>query len=102
MEILADTHVHVYPVHDPAVLFRRAVRQLRRAAGSPEADCALFLAEGRGFDFFARLRDGSAGLDPDFHVERTAEAGAVRVMEEGGESGWIIAGRQVVSAEWPD
>ncbi len=99
MEIFADTHVHVYPVHDPEVLFRRGVGQLRRAGGSPSAACVLFLAEGRGFDFFARLRDGSSGLDRGFNVEPTEEAGAVRVTEEGGGSAWIIAGRQIVAAE---
>lgn len=99
MEILADTHVHVYPVYDPAVLIRRGVRRLRRSAGTPSAACALFLAEGRGFDFFSRLRDGSAGLDSGLNVEREEEIGAVRVTESGGESIWIIAGRQIVTAE---
>ncbi len=98
MKIIADTHIHIYPVHDPAELIRRAARRLVRASSSPNPVFVLFLAEGRGFDFFGRLRNGSHGLPGTFNVEPADEPEAVRVtLEE--DTVWILAGRQVATAE---
>ena len=99
MEIIADTHIHIYPVHDPAELIRRAARRLRRASSSPEAVLALFLAEGRGFDFFGRLRNGTHGLPGTFRVDSADEPEAFRVTLEEGEFVWILAGRQIAAVE---
>lgn len=99
MEIAADTHIHIYPVHDPAALIRGAARRLLRSVPSPAAVPVLFLAEGRGFNYFDRLRGGTHGLPGSFQVEEAAEPGAVRVTWDGGEGAWILAGRQLVTAE---
>ncbi|MDP8237139.1 MAG: hypothetical protein P9M08_12210 [Candidatus Erginobacter occultus] len=99
MEIAADTHIHIYPVHDAAALIRGAARRLLRAAPSPAAVPVLFLAEGRGIHFFDRLLSGTHGLPGSFKVEGAAEPGSVRVTWDEGESAWILAGRQLVTAE---
>ncbi len=99
MEILADTHAHIYPVHDPAALIGGAAGRLRRAAKTADPIPALLLAEGRGHNYFDRLRDGSHGLPGNFQVEPPVEGGAVRVSRGGGESVWIFAGRQIAAGE---
>ena len=99
MELVADTHVHIYPVHDAAGLIRSCADRLRGQAQSPDAVCALFLTEGKGFHFFDRLRDGSHGLPDAFRVAPAAEPEAVRVTWGDQASAWIFAGRQIVTAE---
>ncbi|MCC5847020.1 MAG: hypothetical protein JJU29_02920 [Verrucomicrobia bacterium] len=98
MQLLADTHVHVYPDHDPAVLLTGTVKRLRHAANSPAAACAVFLTEGRDFNWFAALRDGSHGLPEAFKVSPCDEEEAVRISW-GSEEIHVFAGRQIVAAE---
>lgn len=99
MELVADTHVHIYPVHDAAGLIRACADRLRGQAQSPDAVCALFLTEGQGFHFFDRLRDGSHGLPDAFRVDPADEPEAVRVTGDDGNRVWIFSGRQIVTAE---
>lgn len=98
MELLADTHVHVYPNHDPAALLTGTVERLRRTAKAPEAACAIFLTEGHDFNWFASLRDGSHGLPAAFKVSPCDEEEAVRIAWDSGEI-HVFAGRQIVTAE---
>lgn len=91
MELLTDTHVHIYPVHDPAILIAGARTRLMRHATTSRPVIALFLTEGQGFDGFSTLR-GS----PD------AEAGQEReaiLFGRAGQPVWIVAGRQIVARE---
>lgn len=99
MELLADTHVHVYPCYDPANIIRQGTLRLREKAASPDAVSALFLTEGRDFHYFNQLRDGSHGLSASIRVEWSNESEAVRVHLEDGSELWVFAGRQIVTAE---
>lgn len=98
MEFLADTHVHVYPGHDPGALVAGAVSRLRRAAGRPKAPCALFLTEGRGYHWFQSLKEGGHRLPPDWKVEASPEPEAVWI-DTGADRVLVFAGRQLVAAE---
>ncbi len=99
LEIIADTHIHIYPDHDPAALIIQSARRLARAASSADPVCALFLAEAGGFSYFDRLSDGTHGLPERFLVEGTDSDGAVSVKWGEGESVLILAGRQIVTVE---
>lgn len=99
MELIADTHVHVYPVHDAARLIRTSANRLRRHAQTSDALCALFLVEGQGYQWFEQLRRGTAASPDGWAVEPAGEAGAVRVTIDEGQVVWIFAGRQIVTAE---
>lgn len=91
LEVIADTHVHIYPVHDAAMLIAGARERLIRHASTPFAMTALFLTEGQSFDFFATL-----------HANRDFETGPEReamLFNRTGQSIWIIAGRQIVARE---
>ncbi len=91
MELIADTHVHLYPVHDVEQLMASARARLGRYAETPTPLIALFLTEGEGFDAFDMLRGSPGTMCGD---ER--EAIRYRVGEE---MLWIIAGRQIVTRE---
>ncbi len=99
MELVADTHVHIYPCHDAARLLKNGADRLRALAETPDAVCAFFLTEGQGFHFFDRLRDGTHGLPEQYAVETCREPEAVRVCWDDQHPLWIFAGRQIVTAE---
>ena len=96
MPLLADTHVHLYPVHQPAALFGGAFARMRRLAPEPAA-LALCLTERHDCHAFRALRDGRLDAAP-FTV---APAGphALRIDGPAGESLHLIAGRQVNARE---
>ncbi len=86
MEWLADTHVHVYPVHDPAILFHQALAQLRQRAQTTSPCCALFLTEGAGHDYFGQLLSGDHRLTADWQVSPGPEPHVVVVRTAGGDA----------------
>lgn len=94
--IAADTHVHLYACYDLAQAFRRALDQLR-VLGGADATRAILLTERGSEHFFPRLRDGELAVD-GFDV-RAADANALRVVDAAGETLWVFAGRQIVTAE---
>ncbi len=98
MDLLADTHVHVYPCHDPASLFLGGVEHLRSAAGHAELPCAFFLTEAAGHHYFRALTSGEHRLPKDWSVHPSPEPEAVRVSYPEGAF-WVFAGRQIVTTE---
>lgn len=98
MDLLADTHIHLYPRHDLAALIDGAVHRLRRAAKSPDAPCALFLTEGKGFQAFSDLQNGLIELPDTYSVEPAPEPGALYITH-GNDRTLLLAGRQIVAAE---
>ncbi len=91
LELIADTHVHIYPGHDPILLVSGARKQLVEQAITSAPVTALFLTEGQDFDFFNAAREGG-----DF--EAVAEREAL-LLNRPGQSIWMIAGRQIVARE---
>ncbi|MCC5843625.1 MAG: hypothetical protein JJU05_05175 [Verrucomicrobia bacterium] len=98
MDLLADTHIHLYPQHDIATLIDGAVNRLRAAAGEPAASCALFLTEGKGFQVFQNLKTGAIRLPETHTVDPSPESGALYI-HHGGNRTLLVAGRQIVAAE---
>lgn len=96
MQMMADTHVHIYPFHDAAA----AVGNLRAnlAAGSLETACLAFLAERYDCSFFDTVLADQAipGL-PDASV--TEVKNCLLVEEKGEPDVYLFAGRQVITHE---
>lgn len=91
MEIIADTHVHIYPAHDAVTLIYGAQERMMKWATAPRPVMVLFLTEGQGFDSFSALRghpDAVAGPERE----------ALRFNRRG-QPVWLIAGRQIVACE---
>ena len=99
MELLADTHVHIYPNHDAAALIRGAAERLQGAVRHVDAKIVLFLTEGHAYHFFERLLQGTHGLPASWAVTPCAEREAVQIRWSEGADVWIVAGRQIVTAE---
>ena len=102
MSIVADTHVHIYPMHDVSLLLRTAYRHLTEAVGSMPDDppaVVLFLTEGKGCDVFSDL-SSKAGLEDesDLVVKATPDPEVLKI-ETPGATVWLTAGRQIVTAE---
>lgn len=98
MDLLADTHVHFYPDHDLGALVSGAVSRLRQAAGAPDAPCALFLTEGKGYQAFHQLKSGELSLPDGFELEASPESAGLYLHHEGNRT-LLVAGRQIVAAE---
>ena len=112
MRIAVDTHVHVYPSFTVARLLAAAYRHLARLV--PEAGVrAVCLTERAGHTAFAGLADGSLRV-PGWTVQATTETNLMGVTSAAGETLYVLAGRQIVTAErlevlalgtderWPD
>ena len=93
--IVADTHAHLYACFDPGRALAGALARMR-ALGGPGAATALCLVERAGQDWFGRLEDkGAPGLD----VAPGPEPGTLALRSADGGEAWLLAGRQVVTAE---
>lgn len=112
MRIAVDTHVHLYPSYAADRLLASAHRHLAR--WSPGSGVrALCLTERAGHAAFAGLANGSLRV-PGWTVQATAEASLIGVTSSAGETLYLLAGRQIVTAErlevlalgtderWPD
>lgn len=92
VRIVADAHVHIYPLFDLSDQLANASRNL------PPADARLLcLAERAGQCEFRALRDGARAI-PGWTIEHTSEEDSVCANSEFGAL-YIIAGRQIVTAE---
>ncbi len=102
---LVDSHVHFCDCFDAGSFFASAFDNLRAEAarlGSPGAASVLLLAETEGKNWFGEM-SSLAGSDAplaagSFRLERTDEAGSLRVISPGEELLFLVAGRQIVTA----
>ncbi len=99
MELLADTHIHIYPNFDAATLIEGAAKRMQAASLSPDDKIILFLTETNKDDFFERLLNGGHGLPESWDIAPCADGKVVRVGLAKTSSVWIVAGRQIVTAE---
>jgi hypothetical protein len=95
MRLIADTHLHLYPGYDTQKALRHLVDNLGELSG--DAIKIGFLAERRDCNFFAQIATG-ADLG-GFKVQPTSEPDAVSICLDGKPVFYLIAGRQVVTAE---
>jgi hypothetical protein len=97
MPLIADAHVHLYDLFDPARFFQNALDNLATLAG-PDDQRALLLTEAAGCHAFARLKAGTFPLPDEISVDNTAEEESLRITC-GERSLLLIAGRQIVTRE---
>jgi hypothetical protein len=95
MRLIADTHLHFYPCYDAAAALRHLVDNLGGLSG--DAVTIGLLAERRDCNFFAQI---AAGADLGvFKVQPSSEQDAVSIRLDGEPVLYLLAGRQVVTAE---
>lgn len=100
-----DGHVHLYPAHSLDTALDRLIGNLgRMAAASAPADapsCRIaLLAEGRGWRFFPNLSEGRLRPQASSLVaRRSPEDGALEFVLGGDILLYMLAGRQIVTAE---
>lgn len=96
--IIADTHVHIYPCHQPGVALTALIRHLDvQAAGVVKV---AFLAERHDCNCFAALQKGGTGsLPAGMTIEPSPEPGCLVVRQAGVPVLYLYAGRQIVSSE---
>ena len=93
--ISLDGHVHVYPAHDWALAVRSLIGNL------PESACkAGLLTETASCHFYRQVMDNPAAFrSGSLALEPGPEPGSLAVKEEGAVAGYLIAGRQIATAE---
>lgn len=96
MQIVADTHVHLYPFYDLRAQLNAASANLRSAAPAA-AVSALCLTERSGQAAFAALRRGELRAE-GWTISQTGDADAL-LAQAGDTSLHLLAGRQIVTAE---
>lgn len=99
MELIADTHVHIYPNFDAARLIASAAKRMGAHAKTDNHKIILCLTETSKDDFFDRLLNGAHGLPTSWDVDACSDDKAVRVGCPDGSEVIIVAGRQIVTAE---
>ncbi len=99
MEVIADTHVHLYPCHNADRLLKHAAHRLRGWAKTANPVCVLLLAEAGYHCVFRALRDRPNDHGVTARIDRTAEAEALRLQWPDGTAVWLVAGRQLVARE---
>lgn len=98
--LIADTHVHIYPVYNAAAFLNRAYENLSHL--NPDAannHYALFLTERDDCNFFASMVESGAA-PTGYRIEKTNDEEAlILVKESGGQRVLLFAGHQHVSSE---
>lgn len=97
MKIVADTHVHVYPCYDAGEVFSSAFSGLKQVGGS-EAARAILLTERFDCHFFQGLCEARVKV-PTFGISALSDGRSARVTDAGGNTLYVIAGRQIVTQE---
>ena len=97
MRIVADTHVHVYPCYDAHEVFTSAFACLKQLGG-PDAAGAILLTERFDCHFFQGLGEGRVKV-PTFGISALSDGRSARVTNAGGDTLYVIAGRQIVTQE---
>jgi 2-polyprenyl-3-methyl-5-hydroxy-6-metoxy-1,4-benzoquinol methylase len=99
--ILIDAHVHHYPCFDTGAFYRHAEENFAAAARElglgPSTICCLLFAETAAEQHVEALVRG-AGV-PGWQIRPTLDPAAIELTGAGRQPLWLIAGRQIVTAE---
>ena len=99
MQIVADSHVHIYPNFISRGLFPAIAARMDALAGGPHVNI-LCLAERRGSDWFKSAKKGKLSAAGDFSVETLASDEVGIIISSGDASPiYVMAGRQIVTRE---
>lgn len=98
MTFIADTHVHLYPFYDVGAAFVQLGSSLRDLGkGLVRVACLAERSDCRGF---AELREQAGGAPLGrCRVSAAGEAGALEIVDGDGVPFYLVAGRQIVTAE---
>ncbi|PIE59837.1 MAG: hypothetical protein CSA32_02080 [Desulfobulbus propionicus] len=99
--IIADAHVHIHDHFSLSGLFLISLQNFRRHLPAQQAAASSFfllLTESAGMNRFVELRDSRRQYS-DFIVQKTGEKSTLRVETLGGQSLFVVAGRQIVTKE---
>ena len=99
MEILVDTHVHIYPCYDLQLLFDSAFRNFSALGAGVETVKVLMLTERWDCNAFEGLSRDRQAVGGGFSVDKTADSDALLVRNSNGQEIVLVAGRQLVTAE---
>jgi hypothetical protein len=99
--LIADTHVHIYPCHDPARTLDAGYDHLSRLLPATEdATRILCLTERHDCHFFEALKRDSAPIGASQWRSRPLdENGSVCMQADDGRTLYVVAGRQIVTGE---
>lgn len=100
---LVDGHVHIHPSYDvrqfldaAAANFEAAAQRIGVPAGTPGV---LMLTESAGVDAFAGLARQAGGVLGEWTISRTAETVSLAMTRSGAPRVYLVAGRQIVTAD---
>lgn len=98
--LIADTHVHVYPVYNESAFLDQAYENLARLTAQDSTNhYTLFLTERDDGNFFDSLAGGQL-IPAGYRVEKTDEKEALLLVKEStGQRIHLVAGHQHVSSE---
>jgi hypothetical protein len=103
-QIAFDGHVHVYPGYDVSKVLTCLIGNLEKITQTPQAggDCVYLglMAESRTCRFHADIcRTGSPFSAGMFSLVAGPDQGCLTILERDTIRGYLIAGRQIVTAE---
>ena len=102
--IVVDAHVHIHEHFQLSRLFLISLQNFRTALNQNQIyepfESFLLLTESSGTNRFKRLASmADADSTEDFSVSATSEPTTLRITTGGGQQLFIVAGRQIVTAE---
>jgi hypothetical protein len=95
MELLADTHLHLYSCYDLDCAFSGLIDRL--VAHTPQAVFAAFLTERAGYNFYKQLQTGEKILR-DFVIAKASNNLVLRRKKDA-RCLTVLPGRQIIAAE---
>lgn len=103
--LIGDGHVHIHSCFDLDLFWQSAWNNFARAASRYDQEstfkAVLFLTESQGVDWFSDFKKKArqAGQKGRWKFQETEESRCLRVHNDDGEELWLVAGRQIVTAE---
>lgn len=104
--ILGDGHVHIHECYQVPRLFESALNNFHALQNDMphqgKAECFLFLTESSGADWFSRWQTSTGKVQTaieGFTITLTNDSNCLLLKKQGGDSLFIVAGRQIVTAE---
>ncbi|ESA35874.1 methyltransferase [Leptolyngbya sp. Heron Island J] len=102
--ILLDTHVHIYDCFDLSTFLDAAWHNFQRRAGAHDQFVGVLLLAESGFyhkfqTLLAQADQADQSSSSDWTFAATAEAYSLRALGPQGKTLYLIAGRQIVTAE---
>lgn len=101
MTIIADTHVHIYPLYDASRALETLIRKLTAYVGGAASgvQLAACLTERHDCHFFRSACDSAVPLDGLLRVEAIDEGQALAAHQDNAGSCLILPGRQIITRE---